>query len=374
MPKYLLSGTDARGRRRTETVAAPTADEAARRFKARGFAAVTLHSDEVIGHLFKPEVLEHLTPRDYLALGRVSRGQFLLRMILKLYRQSFWAFMLDVALIVGRRAFDVPWGLIDNLAVSFLLVPPVIVLLGELFSASRKFERMASFNAWARWAEMLTALEGVRRIVPAPQYAFFEAKALAGLGRLDEALEAVRPYADDPGTPAWLYWGQLADVFHVARLPDRAIGCAEKAVEHAPDNPTVLLDLAMALLRYRRDTARARPLLERARAHEISDLLVPFVMMAEGVLALEEGRPERARELLDESARRAEPLRHTTALMGAAIDRIHTYLTLACAATGDPAAAEEHFRIAEPRLRAFETTDLIERCEAALGHRAGGAS
>ena len=56
MPKYLLSGTDARGRRRTEAVTAPTADEATRRFKARGFADVTLHSDEVIGHLFKPDL------------------------------------------------------------------------------------------------------------------------------------------------------------------------------------------------------------------------------------------------------------------------------------------------------------------------------
>ena len=92
--------------------------------------------------------------------------------------------------------------------------------------------------------------------------------------------------------------------------------------------------------------------------------------MADGIVALEEGRPQAARELLEEAARLAEPLRHTTALMGTAIDRIHTYLTLACAAVGDHAAAEAHYRIAEPRLRAFQTTDLIERCELALGHRA----
>jgi tetratricopeptide (TPR) repeat protein len=227
-----------------------------------------------------------------------------------------------------------------------------------------------AYNAWGRWAEMLAALPPVRRSVPAPQYAFYEAKALAGLGQLDEALETVRPYADDPKTPAWLYWGSLADVFHTAKLGDRAIECLEKAVEHAPENPTVLIDLAMARLRYRRDAAGARPLLERARAHEISDLLAPFLIMVEGVLAVEENRPEKARELLEESARLAEPLRHMTALMGAAIDRIHTYLTLACAAAGDLPAAEGHFRMAEPRLRAFETTDLLERCQAALGHRA----
>jgi Flp pilus assembly protein TadD len=370
MPKYLLSGTDDRGRQRTEVVSAPTADEAARRFKARGFTEVTLHSDDVTGHLFKPGVLEHLTPRDYLTLGRVSRGQFMVRMIVKLYRGQWWLFGAMAALVVGRRILNVPWELLDTLTVGFLFFPPVLVVLSELFSPSRKFERAMSLNAWARWAEMLAALPSVRRILPAPQYAFYEAKALAGLGQLDEALDTVRKFADDPRTPAWLYWGQLADVFHTAKLGDRAIECGRKAVEHAPDNPTVLIDLAMSLLRYRRDPASARPLVERARSYEIGDLLHPFLLMTEGVLALEEGRPETARELLDEAADRAELFRHSTALMGGAIDRIHTYLTLACAATGDQAAAEAHYRIAEPRLRAFETTDLIERCQAALGHRA----
>jgi tetratricopeptide (TPR) repeat protein len=370
MPKYLLSGTDERGRHRTIVVGAASADDATRRFKARGFSDVTLHSDEVIGHLFKPEVLKHLTPRDYVALGRLSRGQFLFRMILRLYRSQWWLFLAFVALLIGRRVVDARWEVLDTVTVGFLFFPPILVLLSELFSPGRKFERAMSFNAWGRWAEMLAALPSVHAIVPAPQYAFFEAKALAGLGRLDEALETVRPYADDPHTPAWLYWGLLADVFHAAKLGDRAIECGEKAVESAPDNPTVLIDSAMSKLRYRRDAAAARPLLEEARRHEISDVVRPFLLMAEGVLALEENRPEKARELLEESARLAEPLRYSTALMGGAIDRIHTYLSLACAATGDHGAAEEHYRIAEARLRAFHNDDMIQRCESALGRRA----
>src|SRR5215212_1716194 len=163
MPKYLLSGTDARGRRRTEAVSAATADEATQLFRARGFADVTLHSDEVIGHLFKPEVLKNMTPRDYLALGRVSRGQFLLRVILKLYRSQWWLFLIMVALVVGRRVLETPWEVLDTLACAMVLTPPVIVLLGELFSPSRKFERVMAYNAWGRWAEMRAALPAVRR-------------------------------------------------------------------------------------------------------------------------------------------------------------------------------------------------------------------
>ena len=370
MPKYLLSGKDAQGRQATELVTAPNTNHAVRKFKGRGFSDVVLHPDEVIGHLFRPEVLENLTPRDYLALGRLSRGGFLWQLIVRLYRKQSLLHLLFVALIVGRRVLEESWGLVDNLALAFLFFPLVVVLGGELFSPSRKFERAMTFNAWGRWAEMLAALPSVRHFVPAPQYAFFEAKALAGLGRLDEAMETVRPFADDPDLLTWLYWAMMADLFHAAKLGDRAIECGERALEHAPENVTVLLDLAMSRLRYRRDTLGARSLIERTRQHEISEVIRPFLLMTEGVLALEERRPEDARQMLEESVKLAEPLRHTTALMGVAIDRIHTYLSLAYAATGDAEAAEKHFRIAEPRMRAFRSEDLLERCQAALGHRA----
>ena len=102
----------------------------------------------------------------------------------------------------------------------------------------------------------------------------------------------------------------------------------------------------------RRDVARARPLLAKAREHEISDLLAPFLTMAEGVVALEEHQPETARRLLEAAVTGAERFRHTTALMGGAIDRIHVFLCLACAESGDLPAARRHFRLAEPRLRA----------------------
>ena len=369
MPQYLVTGKNVHGRAVTEAVTAPTADEAVRKFKARGFADVVLHSDEVLGHLFDPELLENLSPRDFLALGRVSRAGYLWRMVVRLYTKQWWLYALMIALVVGRRVLDEPWGFLDTLVAGFLFFPLVIILFGELFSPSRKFERVMTYNAWGRWADMLAALPSIRGTVPEPHYAFYEAKALAGLGRLDEALEVVRPYADDRETPVWLYWGLLADVFHAAKLGDRAIECNQRAVEHAPENVTVVLDMAMCLLRYRRDTAGARPFIDEARKHEISDTIYPFLLMTEGVLALEERRPEDARKKLEESVKLAEPLRHTTALMGTAIDRIHTYLSLACAATGDHAVAEKHFRIAEPRLRAFQTNDLLERCEVALGHR-----
>src|SRR5947207_150603 len=100
MPKYLLSGTNARGRSATEVVTAPSADEAVRRYRARGYADVVLHSDEVMGHLFDPKALRNLTPRDYLTLGRVSRARYLWLLIVRLYRQQFRLILVLIALVV----------------------------------------------------------------------------------------------------------------------------------------------------------------------------------------------------------------------------------------------------------------------------------
>ncbi|MSR54037.1 MAG: hypothetical protein EXS09_12215 [Gemmataceae bacterium] len=367
MPRYLISGKNDRGQTTMEAVKAPNPDEAVRRFKARGFIDVVLHSDEVLGQMLQPEALKRLSPGELHALGRLSRWQTMGRMIVRVYRKQWWLFAAAIALVLGRRIIGVPWNFLDTLAIAFLGLPAAIVVMGEFFNPARKYDRVMTYNAWARWAEMLAALPSVRWAVPALQYAFHEAKALAGLGRIDEALDRVKPFADDPRTPAWLYWGQLADVYSSAQLGERVIECGEKAVENAPNNVTVLIDLAMSLLRYRRDAARAKPLLEQARTYEISDVILPFLLMCEGAVALEEKKPDQARKLIECALLAVEKYRHASPLMGAGVDRMHTYLALACAASGDSLAAKKYYRIAEPRLKAFDATDLIERCQAVIG-------
>lgn len=383
MPRYILAGTDSDGRHQTELVSAPSADEAARQFTARGFTGVTLHSDEGAGQYFESEVsdefFKYMTPKEYVAVNRMSRGRLLLNLLVRVYRLLWWLLVPLLALVVSCRLFDVHWYVIAIAAVGLLLVPPGIVLYAVFFSPCARAARVMSLFYWGRWGEVLAALRetGPRSVRPAlersdsaPIVAFYAATALAGLGRLDEALEAVQPYVDAPELPAWKYWLYLADVFDTARVGDRVLECAEKAVEIAPDNQNALLDLALHSLSYRRDVARARAMLDELRRHVISETTRPFLVMTEGLLALEEGRPERARELLREAVRLAQPFRYSSAMTGALINRMHTYLTLACAAAGDHAAAEAHFNLAEPWLRAVKLTDLIERCEAALGRRA----
>lgn len=141
----------------------------------------------------------------------------------------------------------------------------------------------------------------------------------------------------------------------------------EKALELAPGNPTVLVDLAKSEVWKRRNPRRARELMARARTHALSDLVAIFADWTDGLIELEEGRPRAAIPVLEETYRRFAKFRHASPLTGSTLDQMSAALTLATAAAGDPDAALRHYKQAKPRLIALKHDDIIERCETALG-------
>src|SRR5262249_9045605 len=130
---------------------------------------------------------------------------------------------------------------------------------------------------------------------------FRKATALAGLGQMDEALEAVKYLATGGEIPEWLYWGRLSTVYRAAHDREQALACMEHAPSLAPENATILIDLALAFLRDKRDVARAAEIVQRVKTHAPSDTAVLFVQAAEGILALEKGNCHEARQLLEQA-------------------------------------------------------------------------
>lgn len=130
-----------------------------------------------------------------------------------------------------------------------------------------------------------------------------------------------------------------------------------------------MIGLANNLLHEKRDVDRARQLLEPAAQHPISDLAQSFLLMGEGIVAIDEGNARRATERLEDSLRRARPFARANPTSAATADVIEGWLALAKAMSGDLAAARRHFRRAEPRLRAKKMDKLLARCQAALDGR-----
>jgi hypothetical protein len=310
-----------------------------------------------------------LSPRDWV---RIRDSSPYLGMVLfqigKAYAHNWWVYVLALGLLAIRIWMRMPWWPWDSLAIAILVLPlilcPLIVLRGSL---ADKYWRVTEARAWGRWNEVLTSLPAFRDKLPAHEMVFMEAQALAGLGKLDEALNRIQELANDKQVPAWMYWARLAGVCATAHDFKASLAARQKTAELAPHEQAVLLDYAMALVEHEHDPFRARQFLVEAKKHAISDSMAFAVDQCEGMIALEEGDAAAACEHLHRALGKAKRLRYASALMGAAIDRIHTVLALAHAAAGERNTALDHYRIAEPRLQALRRDDLIQRCEAALG-------
>jgi tetratricopeptide (TPR) repeat protein len=310
-----------------------------------------------------------LSPKDYLLIRRLPSplAGFLI-VCSKSYRRNWpWYAAALAALAYRSMREGASWGFIDVWLIFYLLFPAIFALGAQFFrGAVGRYQGLIESVAWGRWEEVLAKVDSVGGSIPAEEIAFRKAGALAGLGRLDEALRIVEPFADNRTIPAWNYWSRLAMVYSNAKRPEDSKAAMEKALELAPDNATLLADMADSEVWLRRNPRRARELLAKARQHALSDVVQAFVLKTEGLIHLEEGRPREARELLEQAFQKASAFRHASALMGALLDKMHAALALAYAAEGDAKNARRHYDLARPRLVALKHDEVITRCEEAL--------
>ena len=370
MPRYLLSAKQADGRDVCECVEAADGNAAVKALRKRGCKDIVLHTDEAAA--LDLERLEQVSPRDFLSLRDASTEWQRTLVHARVSWHQMWVVHLAFAgFLVWRRFGRAPWGLSDWLALVAVCLPVISALASLLpwFSPARRYDRLVEAIAWGRWDEALQRLPRLRCTVPPLEYAVRKAQALAGLGRLDEALDEMSGFSEDDTVPEWLYWGRLAEVYGAAGRFDGALECKEKAVKCAPQNPTSLLDLVPSLLRCGGKVRRAESLLARAKSQTLSDTLVPFADAAEGMLALERGEPEEGKRHLTQAIAGLSAFRLTSPLIGGVEASFRAWLAIACARLGDADNARREFELAEPRLRAVKEEDLIRRCEQALAGR-----
>ncbi len=375
MPQYLATARNPQGAKVTERVDADSADRAVQLLRERGYEEIDLHTDDV-GALYTDQktVEKQISPRQYLWIRNLpSPVSSFLIISANSYKQAWALNLAALAGLIYRRSQHVPWGSFDNLLAIYLLIPIAFAVVWPLFpSAARRYRMLIDAVAWGRWEEVLARADKVGGGLPPHDIAFHKAKALAGLGRLEEGLEVVKPFLGEANPPAWIYWSRLSGVYLAAKRYEESHSAMDKALELAPENATVLIDTGLTEVRWRHNPKRARELLERARKHALSDMVKVFATDLEGLIALEEKRYRDAEPLLKEAFAGHYAKRFASPLSGASIDRAHAYLALVAAGLGDIDAAEKHFRQAKPRLVALGLDELIDRCEKAIGLPAGG--
>lgn len=370
MPEYLATGRNAEGKKVTERVDARSADEAVKALRDRGYEEIVLHTDDA-GALYSRQsaVAATFSPREFLMFRDLPAplAGFLL-VTVKGYQQGWITHLAALAVLAYRRSHVLPWGRFDTFAVIYLAFPVAWAFGAQFFrGAAGRYKQLVEASAWGRWEEVLARADAVGGGVAPEEIAFRKAQALAGLGRLDDGLRLAEPFGDGVKVPAWMYWSRVAGVYATARRREDAAAAMEKALELAPENATVLIDVAKSEVWRRHNPRRARDLLARARSHAVSDALRPFATQVEGLIRLEEGHAREALTVLELAYKEMHAFRHASPLMGSILDQMHAPLAIACAASGDTEAARRHYRLARPRLLALKLDDEIMRCEQALG-------
>jgi hypothetical protein len=382
MPDYHLSGRNPAGRKIVERVEAASAAEAVKIFEQREYTDIVLHSSDTEVAVRKQMEKLHgkknahrvFTPHEFV---RMRKDHSFLPMFLltlpKRFQYGWWSIVVIVAGALIRLYLTGRLGVHDVVSIVILVAAMGSVSLVLLFGNGAKYRRLVKARAWGRWNEVLALLPSVKSRIPADQCDHFKALALAGLGRLDEALAVYEKHGDGKQIPQWRYWSHCSGVYAAAGDHEGAVRATERAAELGPTQVTVLLGLALSLIGIRRDPRRARQVLDEALKYPIPDITVYCVDWCRGLIALDEHRPYDAVEFLNRALAKALEYRNATHLHGMSADRLRAGLAIAYAATGEYETALRHYRIAEPRVIALRYDHLRDRFEEAMGLTTNGS-
>jgi hypothetical protein len=226
-------------------------------------------------------------------------------------------------------------------------------------------------RAWRDWPAVLrlTALAAWHPLIrsrPALRYGFgtLRAAALAGTGRLEEALALVERVGRDNRLSESLIDSARANVYLAVNRHDEGIELRRRVAQD-PTRVGARVDLAVALLQYRRDTVGAHEQLTAVTAPPTSLLEAAFRSLARGLLDIEEGRPAEAVVALGRARRAFEREAAGPQLEGVLL-WLDPFLCSALALAGEREKALAMLPRVTRYLEATSQPEWLLRCREAL--------
>lgn len=327
MAEFLASGVDRSGKRKTERVIAMTSQEVVAEMSRRGYREIELHTDDAGAQVLRLKGIDDgvLVPADVVKMMELTKWGLFFHTMKLLIGKSKWMITLIAVLSV--------YHYYSNQQIGWSSIVPVLAAVGLLvglsfwsafLGASAEYDRFCEACGWGQWERVLELTPSLRGKVPDFELDAREAVALAGLGRYEEGVRRMAPHADSDECPKWMYHTRLAEVHAQAHRYDEALTQSRLALADAPDNPTVILEVAFALLKQGVETAEARRLIENAKSKPLGGLLKPLLPVLEGLLAIREERWRDAVGLLSDGREGLEKYAQHP-LVRVVIDHIKAY-------------------------------------------------
>lgn len=228
----------------------------------------------------------------------------------------------------------------------------------------------------ARWEAVLSLLPALRKKArglgagPADlMVAEWRGKALARLGRVDEALAEVEKLKGRADIAAEAYWTRLGIVHTAANDWEGAARCYQSALDAKPDDIFAWMGLSEVLATRLHRPQEARAAFEALRGIPLSESNRHLIDAVEAAVQVAEGSFKEARAGLEAALTGFQRQARAMPVVEAAVAETQALLAIVCAKTGAHKSAREYFEAAEPFLTLHGDLELLERCRRALGVR-----
>jgi tetratricopeptide (TPR) repeat protein len=366
--KYTWSATDQYGQKVIKEVEAPSALEAQSSLRAAGYSNLELKEDEIMttARAGFSKTLRATTKQRVAKLENPSGTTWeILKPRLNEGKIIFLLLILVSSFLFYRRDFRV--GGLITFALVVLLGSQVLTCLPLIY-----YRKLVKAADWYRWRQVLFLIGILKTIgkisiikIPDTGLTRYRAKALAGLGNMQEALDEFKQCEGRPDCPGWLYKLFVAGLYTTAKQYDKAIENNLAAIAENP-NPTASLDLANRYARYKRDPVKARESLAEADKSPLTNVAKRFRTRCLGVIAYLEGDYVTAKTELESYISSLENIKYLPFKDGhLAIAR--AYLCCVLAKQGDLPAAKKNLDLAREYLIATDEDELLAECRRLIG-------
>ena len=365
MPYFIWTAKDKLGKPIAKEVFAETIEESKAILLAEGCTDLQLKSDEIVsvGRSIRGVSGTKASAKQWIQYLNRPSPTFLNTILGGLVVYLPLTLLIVHLLYRGNRVAAIIAGIA---LIAWFLFTIWLALPGIYYA---KLNKAKDWNRWKEVLKLVSILEKIRNIhaikIPTKELIRVRAHALAGLGRLQEALGTFQQCENHPETPSWLYKAQIAAIYDIAKEYDKGLEYAWKAIEEK-QTPALYLDLVNRLLRYKKDTVQAHNVLAKVDKSLLTDIAKPYYSRCLGILAYLEGDYASARRELEASLKIVEENRNRPFRDGH-LNMLKGYLCCVFARQGDLTEAEKYFMQARKYLVATDETELLEECQKAIG-------
>jgi len=372
MPNFIWTAKDRQGKPMIRELSAETIEESKAMLLAEGYTDLELKSDEIIDasrRVYASINKGRKSSPEELVRNSGNLQQTTLKLILETIIHDCWLYIMMISMMIlvfgnGQKILTVIIGIV---LLSWLIFR-IWLRLPEIYYA--KLNKAKEWHRWQGVLRIAKRCEQIRsmHIIKLPQTELIQsrAQALAGLGRLSEALAEFQQYENQPGVQSWLYKAQLAGIYGIAKEYDMSLEYMWKAIQEKP-TPTLYLDFANRLLRYKKDTIKAREALSEVEKSTIIDIARPHYLLCKGILAYIEGDYDFSKMQIMASLKIVDNDRNRPFRDGF-ISVINSYLCCVLAKLGDLTTAKKCFEKAREYLIATGEKELMMECQKAIGN------